>query len=447
DAYQVPPGEDDPARDFDGDRVFDEADNCPHTANVSQSDLDRDGFGDACDQDRDGDGLAEFRGPPTSFERDRRPFDVDAYDLCPSWPSAGTGDLDGDGFGDPCDSDADGDGVLDSMDNCPGVRNSRQEDLDGDGIGDDCESDTDGDGQPDDIDACPETWDPGHADGPCVGVALLAPPGLDVGRCRRSAMDRSLPDLDRDGLPDVCDLDQDGDGIHDLDEEPGCERIPDHRRAAGLDAPGVVLNGACVTGPERDFDLDGLVDDEDACRFEPVGRPPPNGFDDWCAVPEFCANGTSGTDCDGDGQPNRDDNCPEVRNPPGEDHVDSDRDGIGDPCDRDRDGDGLPNTLPSDAQQDVTPCRLGCHLYGEAFVELGCDTCFDNCPTVANRDQRDTDGDGQGDACDADDDDDGFPDTDDPCPLMPDLQRALDTDGDGIGDPCDPDVDGDGVLE
>ncbi|MCB1851251.1 MAG: thrombospondin type 3 repeat-containing protein [Gammaproteobacteria bacterium] len=36
----------------------------------------------------------------------------------------------------------------------------------------------------------------------------------------------------------------------------------------------------------------------------------------------------------------------------------------------------------------------------------------DNCPTVANTDQTDTDNDGTGDACDSDDDNDGMSDQD-----------------------------------
>ncbi len=61
----------------------------------------------------------------------------------------------------------------------------------------------------------------------------------------------------------------------------------------------------------------------------------------------------------------------------------------------------------------------------------------DNCPTVPNPDQRDTDGDGEGDACDGDDDGDGVPDEDDNCPLIANPGQ-VDVDADGVGDACDP---------
>jgi hypothetical protein len=118
--------------------------------------------------------------------------------------------------------------------------------------------------------------------------------------------------------------------------------------------------------------------------------------------------------------------------------VDTDGDGVADASDncpsvsnadqRDTDGDHQGDACDSDDDGD-----------GKADGQ-------DNCPLVSNADQLDTDGDGAGDACDDDDDGDGKPDGQDNCPLVSNPDQ-LDSDGDGVGDACDPDDDGDGKAD
>ena len=47
-------------------------------------------------------------------------------DNCPKTPNSGQEDFDGNGIGDACENDIDGDGVVNRVDNCPYVPNGDQ---------------------------------------------------------------------------------------------------------------------------------------------------------------------------------------------------------------------------------------------------------------------------------------------------------------------------------
>jgi hypothetical protein len=85
---------------------------------------------------------------------------------------------------------------------------------------------------------------------------------------------------------------------------------------------------------------------------------------------------------------------------------------------------------------DVNPTE-GYLVPGQDIDGDGRSAASDNCPSVFNSDQVDTDGDGQGDACDADDDNDGVLDARDNCRTVRNPDQA-DRDADGLGDTCDP---------
>lgn len=86
------------------------------------------------------------------------------------------------------------------------------------------------------------------------------------------------------------------------------------------------------------------------------------------------------------------------------------------------------------------------HSVGTDYDGDGIADDFDNCPTIANGDQLNSDGanDG-GNACDNDDDNDGVSDAFDGLPLDP--NETLDTDGDGRGNNVDTDDDNDGMTD
>lgn len=118
---------------------------------------------------------------------------VDIVDNCPDTPNGSQSDLDGDLLGDACDpcpadpaNDQDGDGRCRGSDNCPTVFNPSQTDTDRDGRGDRC-------------DATPVP-EPGAATSSLLAGAMLGVLRGLRARCRPSARargSRHLPQLTR----------------------------------------------------------------------------------------------------------------------------------------------------------------------------------------------------------------------------------------------------------
>ena len=228
-------------------------------------------------------------------------------------------------------------------------------------------------------------------------------------------MDGYYDGPDGDFVPNYLDLDSDGDGLDDNEED-------------------TKLNGNLDEGEtnplNRDTDLDGLDD-----RLEREA-----GYD------------PRSTDSDGDEIP---------------DNVeDANRDGVlddneTDPTKSDTDGDGL-----ADGEEDVN--RNGVVDSGETdprnadtdgdFVSdgdqnVGEDVAAgpDNCPLIDNPVvggvQADNDNDGLGDACDDDIDGDTIDNEDDFCPEISNADNLNSDDADDGGDVCDDDDDNDGLTD
>lgn len=307
----LPPPPPPPVEDRDGDGVADAQDECPDEPGIPAllgcPDKDGDGIADKIDECPDEAGPASTSG-------------------CPEKPAI---------------ADADGDGLDDTIDECPDQAGPIE--LKG------C-PDSDKDGVPDHKDKCPDEYGP----------------------------------ISRNGCPAK---DSDGDGIlDDKDECPdkagpltmmGCpdtdnDGIPDHLDNCPTEAGSKDMNGC----PKKDTDGDGILDSDDEC-------PEIAGPKSMMGCP----------DTDKDGIPDKDDDCPSVKGPKelgGCPDLDADDDGVNDDVDEcpnekgpasamgcpDRDGDGVPD------KRDNCPDKAGPYNGCPDTDDDGVEDSKDECPDI-----------------------------------------------------------------
>jgi hypothetical protein len=355
--------------------------------------------------------------------------------------------------------DADHDGVSNLTDNCPTTANPQQENADGDPLGD----------------ACDPKQDP-----TVVQVMGIVQTVLDTVQGYAT---------DVQGVAD----DTDGDGHRNLGDD-NCPLIsnPDQQRGDG----NLVGGDACdpkplVLDPYVTPILDSLPTPGDVIGevMTIVGSLPTpqdiqdqvNGIVNPIADPTIALVTGTANDVDGDTKPNQQDNCPAVANQP---QTDSDGDGLGDACDPDQLALNQVHSIVDPVVSMATDTITG---KANDTDGDGVPNATDNCPLVANADQKNSNANSEpavlGDACDpqqlvldpahaaadpviatatataTDPDSDGKPTVDpgsspgslqvDNCPLTANPGQEKGSPGGmdrPIGTACDPDPDGDLFL-
>lgn len=369
---------------------------------LSNPDTDSDGLKNFLDIDSDGDGIVDL-------------IESQVTTVSPITPSGTDSDLDGlddsfdtDNGGTPSDPiDSDGDTTPDYLD-----LNSDNDDFtdalegwdtNGDLIAETTHSgtDTDGDGLDDAYD---DVVGPNSTTNPTNSQTALAFPDVTTaGDSERDWRETNDEDADFDGIPDNTDIDDDNDGILDVDE-----------------------------GESTDTDGDGIVDRLDLDSDN-------DGIPDIVEAGGVDSNKDgrvdNDTDTDNDGWANTFDNNnggTALENP------DTDNDGIKDYLDLDSDNDGIPDIIEAG----------GLDNNDDGFVDSATDSDEDGWANTFDSDNGgtalanpDTDSDGLANNIDIDADGDGIVDLIESqattsSPIVP---SGTDTDGDGIDNAFDSD--------